>query len=325
MRTIHWQLSLDCNLKCRYCWNKTRNTRVSTLPTQRIKELLAEIATLGKDQVIFTGGEPLLRTDIFDLLKHGLTQGLHMTLFTNGVLFTPDRIMALNKLSSFETLCLVFSIDAPTAQTNNDTRGHTDTLLKNIKELRESGTFGRIKTLFNTVLTQNNITQVEDLLGFSLENGIAEHRFDLGIFHPPEAYPKDLVDLDLIRLPSKEITSCFDGLCCVLEKYKNKLSLLPISYCLMLRDYLLTQQVPRLNCRAGENFCFITPTGLAFRCFEQTQKPLADLREDSFASLDLALNHAALRKEVFEEQCKTPRCICSFIQYPHSVLRHAKL
>ncbi len=75
-----------------------------------------EIAAFSKPVIILTGGEPLLRSDIFDLARHGTAKGLRMVMATNGTLIT-DKTIEEMKGSGIQRVSI--SLDGPDAE---DTR-----------------------------------------------------------------------------------------------------------------------------------------------------------------------------------------------------------
>ncbi len=67
-RIISWNTTLKCNLRCDHCYVNANNEEYKTeLTTFEGKMLIDQIAELGKSILVFSGGEPLLRKDIFEL------------------------------------------------------------------------------------------------------------------------------------------------------------------------------------------------------------------------------------------------------------------
>ncbi len=92
-----------CNLNCSWCFNRNtfaKNDRLAliSLKTPTIKEIIEEIAKLKIPTIRFTGGEPLLRDDIFELLGYAKNKGLHVILNSNGILIDETNARKLNGL-----------------------------------------------------------------------------------------------------------------------------------------------------------------------------------------------------------------------------------
>ncbi len=98
---IQWHLTENCNLWCRHCYQGERSTEEMPLPV--VKKIIAEAADMIKEwsdayEISFlpsmnvTGGEPLLRRDLFDILREIKDKGFEISVLTNGTLV--DRVRA---------------------------------------------------------------------------------------------------------------------------------------------------------------------------------------------------------------------------------------
>jgi len=89
-----------CNLKCSHCYSSSVNEPSgSELSTKEAADLFAQLAEINCPVVLFSGGEPLLRKDLFELLNHANRTGLRTVLSTNGTLIdesTAEKIAAAN-------------------------------------------------------------------------------------------------------------------------------------------------------------------------------------------------------------------------------------
>ena len=85
---ISWNLTKMCNLRCPHCYLGAGKRAENELSTRECLELLEEMKLLGTEMVILTGGEPLLRPDIFDIASHASGLGMWVVMGTNGVLVT---------------------------------------------------------------------------------------------------------------------------------------------------------------------------------------------------------------------------------------------
>ncbi|TKB66493.1 MAG: radical SAM protein [Nitrospira sp.] len=87
---VTFELTYGCNFKCVHCYNPTHRALPYELTTSEICEILNQIADLGVLTVTFTGGEPSVRPDIDDILRHARQQGLIIHLMTNATRITPS-------------------------------------------------------------------------------------------------------------------------------------------------------------------------------------------------------------------------------------------
>ncbi len=77
-----WIVTAHCNLRCPYCY-VTRYLSKETLSTEESLRIIREASLMGVEHINFTGGEPLLRKDIFTLLESAIDHGMETGLFSN--------------------------------------------------------------------------------------------------------------------------------------------------------------------------------------------------------------------------------------------------
>src|SRR4030043_1787685 len=93
LRMIAWELTRSCNLACVHCRASAEyGPYEGELSTQEVLRVMDEIASFSKPVIILTGGEPLLRSDLFDLASYGTAKGFRMVMATNGTLITEQII-----------------------------------------------------------------------------------------------------------------------------------------------------------------------------------------------------------------------------------------
>ena len=109
MKLISWNVTKECDLSCQHCYRDAGKKSKNELTTQESKDLLKEIRKTGFELVIFSGGEPLLRNDIYELITCANRLGLASSLGTNGLLL--DYKVA-KKLKSLKLSSVGISIDS---------------------------------------------------------------------------------------------------------------------------------------------------------------------------------------------------------------------
>jgi len=93
---VVWNVTRGCNLACQHCYASAEAERADgELSTAEGKQLLRDLAEYGVPVVLFSGGEPLVRDDLTELVAYARDQGIRPVLSTNGTLLTPDRARAL--------------------------------------------------------------------------------------------------------------------------------------------------------------------------------------------------------------------------------------
>jgi 12,18-didecarboxysiroheme deacetylase len=96
---VVWNVTKACNLKCIHCYAKADNKRApDELTTEEGYKLLEDLAQFGSPVILFSGGEPLVRPDILDLINRAVKLGLRTVISTNGVLIDDSLAKELKKL-----------------------------------------------------------------------------------------------------------------------------------------------------------------------------------------------------------------------------------
>lgn len=136
LRLIEISLTDRCQCRCKHCFASTEDDIVlleSELSTTEVISLLDEIGNIGGIEVCFSGGEPLLRKDILELVGHAHKNGLVSRLITNGVLLNEKLIVDLKKAGL--NWCSL-SLDSSRPEIHDDFRGYTGLFENAINGLR---------------------------------------------------------------------------------------------------------------------------------------------------------------------------------------------
>lgn len=139
---IAWEITRRCNLKCVHCRSSSQ-IEVDGHPDfslEQAKSILDDISSYASPVMVLSGGEPLLRKDVFDIAKYGRSKDLRMCLATNGTLVTQD---ICEKIKDADIKMVSLSLDGAKAETHDNFRN---------QEGAFNGTMNAIK-LFN----KNNI------------------------------------------------------------------------------------------------------------------------------------------------------------------------
>jgi heme b synthase len=137
------------------------------LTLDQYKALLDNIASFSAPIIILTGGEPLLREDLFDIAAHGTGLGLRVAVSTNGTLITDDTVDRL-KGAGVQTCSI--SLDGSNAEVHDDFRrekGAFDASVDGLQRLKEAG----LKVQVNSSLTRRNMHELEPLFNLVRQLG----------------------------------------------------------------------------------------------------------------------------------------------------------
>ena len=90
---VIWNLTRRCNLTCRHCYATSVDRDFpGELSTREVYSVMDDLRAFGVPVLILSGGEPLMRRDIFDISRHAKATGFYVGLSTNGTLITEDNM-----------------------------------------------------------------------------------------------------------------------------------------------------------------------------------------------------------------------------------------
>jgi radical SAM protein with 4Fe4S-binding SPASM domain len=98
VRSVHWSITGKCNLKCRHCYVEAPDSRYGELPLPDILRIIDQLAAANVHGVELTGGEPLLRRDLPDILTALAKQQIAVRqIYSNGILITPEILRTIKE------------------------------------------------------------------------------------------------------------------------------------------------------------------------------------------------------------------------------------
>ncbi|MBL7069705.1 MAG: radical SAM protein [Candidatus Omnitrophica bacterium] len=137
-----FELTYRCNLKCRHCYvvpPKDEERGTKELTTKEVFLILDQLAAAGCLNLGFTGGEPFLRNDIFDILRYAKTKGFNIIVLTNGTLITPKKADSLKELGLNKIDISFHASDKEIFDWFTKTPGTYKKVLNAVKLLRDRG------------------------------------------------------------------------------------------------------------------------------------------------------------------------------------------
>ena len=157
-----------CNLKCQHCYsNSDKSLSDVELNTAQAIDLLDQLKEANCPVVLFSGGEPLLRGDLFELLAYAKKIGLRTVISTNGT-FIDERIA--EKLAAVDIGYVGVSLDGP-KRLHDKFRGIEDCFDRTITGFKNCGKAG-IKAGLRFTITKDNKDCVGEMFDIASENGI---------------------------------------------------------------------------------------------------------------------------------------------------------
>jgi len=173
---VFWETTAACNLACVHCrrLDVARELSKSDMTTDQAGRMIDQLAAFAKPILVFSGGEPLIRPDLFDLADRARRHGMMTALATNGTMIDPpmaDRIAS----AGFDRVSI--SLDGADAATHDVFRqlpGAFDQALSGLRHLREVN----VPTQVNCTIARHNADQIPDVLRLAERIGaVATHFF----------------------------------------------------------------------------------------------------------------------------------------------------
>ncbi len=271
---MSWNVTRECNMKCSHCYiNATDKKLANELTTMEGKNLIDQISKVSKPLLILSGGEPLLRPDIYELIHYGASKGLKMGLGSNGSLID-DKVATKLKDAGIATVSI--SLDSHIPAQHDDFRGVRGAWEKAVnacKALRKTNILVQV----NTTLTQQNYNQIDDIMSLAEEIGVENfHLF----FLVPTGRGTKLADISPQKYEDM-ISNTFAKVA------KHKLNVRPScapQFMRIAKGMGLDMRQWVRGCLAGLYYCRIYPNGDVTPCPYLPIK-LGNVREKSFKEI----------------------------------------
>lgn len=268
---VSWNTTNACNMYCAHCYRDAGCKAEEELSTQEAKTLLEQIARAGFKIMIFSGGEPLTRPDILELVAYATKLGLRSVFGTNGTLITLDMAQ---KLKAAGAMGMGISLDSLDKTKHDEFRrfdGAWDGAVRGMRNCRAVGLPFQIHT---TVMDWNQ-AELEDMTDFAVELGAVAHHF---FFLVPTGRARTIEE-ESLRAEAYE-----DVLTRIMKKQQQvPIELKPTCAPQFMRiaDQLGMKTRFHRGCLAGTSYCIISPRGKVQPCAYLNME-LGDVRETPF-------------------------------------------
>ena len=160
-RLVFWEVTKGCNLRCIHCRaTATELTSPADLATAKALDIITQISEFANPILVLSGGEPLYRTDIFQLANFATERGLRVALATNGTLVTKE---IARKIVDAGVKRVSISLDGVNAETHDTFRGIPgafDAAIYGFRNLKEIG----MPVQINMTIARHNAKQLPAVL-----------------------------------------------------------------------------------------------------------------------------------------------------------------
>jgi AdoMet-dependent heme synthase len=196
---VIWEITGSCNLQCEHCLSSAGKTLPNELSTPEAMSILDRLEEMKVFNISFSGGEPLMRPDIFDIIDYASQKKLSIELLTNGALITEK---VLNRLKDSNIFNVQVSIDG-IGETHDIFRGRKGTYeraINAIKLLRDAN----YNVSISSTVTRQNMSEIPRIIDMAIDLGIS--MFKTTLFMPAGRGKGNIDKLALTRQDVKKFT-----------------------------------------------------------------------------------------------------------------------
>jgi radical SAM protein with 4Fe4S-binding SPASM domain len=245
--SAQWELTFKCNHLCGFCYNAPTAQR--ELDTAEIKRGLEKIADFGILYLTLTGGEPMVRSDFFEICDHARHLGFALRVYTNGYLVDEARARRLKQANIFEMEISIHGARPESHDTLTGIRGSFDRVIAALGHLQAQ----RIKTNLKCPITRLNQDELRDVWAIG-------ERFGASVTFDPVITPRDDGDKSPLAMgATREFLVRFFS-----DEFKD----LRYGRDVARRD----DTVVRANCGTGRTAFTIDPYGNVYPCVQWRRK-----------------------------------------------------
>lgn len=164
---VVWDVTYACNLRCKHCYSTAGKRLKDELTTEEAFEAIDKFDRFGVTSIAFSGGEPLVRKDLFELTKYADEKGIYVAVATNGTLITEDMA---EKMKDSGIKYVQISLDGlrETHSSFRGVEGLFDKTVEGIRNCVKKGFFVNV----SMVVTRYNYHEVEDVVNLCEELGV---------------------------------------------------------------------------------------------------------------------------------------------------------
>jgi PqqA peptide cyclase len=289
------ELTHRCPLHCVYCSNPLELTSRSTeLSTETWSNVFDQAASLGVLQADFTGGEPLARTDILDLVKSARSAGLYVNLITSGLPLDEAKLAQLVEAGLDHVQLSFQGAEADTAEEISGTKSHAQKLrvLEWLKKVR-------VAVTLNFVIHRRNIDQIDEMLKIAESSSATRIEFA-----NVQYYGWGFANRDSLLPTRAQLDDSLAKIKAAEERFRGKIRIESV-----VPDYYAKYPKPCMG-GWGRKLMLITPNGEALPCHAAKVIPglqFANVKNESLA--DIWHSSEAFQKfrgeSWMQEPCKT--------------------
>jgi len=165
---VVWNITRKCNLQCVHCYNDSGPDKTcDDISTAQAKAVIDDLARFGVPSILFSGGEPLMRHDLFELIECAVGKGLRTVISTNGTLIPMEKAKEIKRLG---VSYVGISLDG-IGPVNDKFRGVAGAFERAVQGIRNCQNAG-VRVGLRLTLTRRNVQDIEGLFDFFEAEGV---------------------------------------------------------------------------------------------------------------------------------------------------------
>ncbi|RQD71376.1 MAG: putative heme d1 biosynthesis radical SAM protein NirJ2 [Tindallia sp. MSAO_Bac2] len=271
---ISWNSTNQCNMFCDHCYRDSGIKSSQELNTKEAKALLDEIKKAGFKIMIFSGGEPLMRNDLVELVAYAKAIGLRPVLGSNGTLLTPELAADLKNAGA---MGIGISLDSMSAEKHDKLRQYKGAWKEAVRGMNICKKAGLPFQIHTTVMDWNT-PELEALTDFAVDEGAVAHHF---FFLVPTGRGASIEDTSLRAAEYESVITR------IMQKQKEvAIELKPTcapQFMRIAKELHIETRFGR-GCLAGTAYCIISPTGKVQPCAYMDME-IGDVRQTPFSEI----------------------------------------
>ena len=268
---VSWNTTNACNMYCDHCYRDAGSKAAEELTTAEAKTMLEQIARAGFKIMIFSGGEPLLRPDLLELVAYANKLSLKPVFGTNGTLLTSKTVSELKESGARGMGISLDSLDSEKHDSLRRKPGAWQGAVQGMRNCRQMG----LPFQLHTTVMEWNSSELEELTDFAVQEGAQAHHI---FFLVPTGRAVSIEEKSLRAEAYEELIAR------IMKKQQTvDLELKPTcapQFMRIARQMGMDIRFTR-GCLAGIAYCIISPTGQVQPC-AYLDLPLGDVRQTPF-------------------------------------------
>ncbi len=290
---VVWNYTNACNLRCKHCYQSASKALPDELNLHEKLDIIDQLSENDVVALAFSGGEPLMGDDFFEVASYATKKNIYVTLATNGTLLTKKIV---DKLVECGVKYIEISLDGSTPASHDSFRGITGAWNRTIEGIKNAVEREELFVCVASTITKHNFEEVNSLIDLAGELGTK--RF-LAFNFIPTGNAANIQDLDLTPAMREELLETlylrlkkgglevmttapqFARVC--MSKSKNTFAMAHFgTYEYADKTRMLAEFIG--GCGAGRLYCSIQPNGIVTPCVYMPIE-VGDLRTESFMGI----------------------------------------